>query len=160
MAKKMAPIRPSPCAVEWALLAVAFAEDEEEVAEDVELPVEETGAAVVADDDEPVLELEPVEVEVEVPVLVVEEPVLVVVPVVVAVVEAPVDDAVLDAAAVDCPPLPVEVRIAVRRFPMLLLATHLPATFWLVSYAPTSPAWQQNPFPSYPTQRFHEESAH
>jgi len=124
----MAPIRPSPCAVEWALLAVAFAEDEEEVAEDVELPVEETGAAVVADDDEPVLEpvleLEPVEVEVEVPVLVVEEPVLVVVPVVVAVVEAAPDDAVLDAAAVDWPPLPVEVRTAVRRFPILLLATH------------------------------------
>jgi hypothetical protein len=109
-------------------LAVAFAEDEEEVAEDVELPVEETGAAVVADDDEPVLEpvleLEPVEVEVEVPVLVVEEPVLVVVPVVVAVVEAAPDDAVLDAAAVDWPPLPVEVRTAVRRFPILLLATH------------------------------------
>lgn len=125
----MAPIKPRPCAVEWALLAVAFAEEEEEVAEDVELPVEETGAAVVAvDDDEPVLEpeleLEPVEVEVEVPVLVVEEPVLVVVPVLVPVVEAAADEAVLDAAAVDCPPLPVEVRTAVRRDPMLLLETH------------------------------------
>jgi hypothetical protein len=64
------------------------------------------------------------------------------------------------AAEVAAAPVPVDVRTAVRRDPTSPLATQVPATFLLISYAPTIPVSQQNPFPLYPLHKLQEESAH
>jgi hypothetical protein len=71
--------------------------------------------------------------------------------------EADEDD---EAAEVAAAPVPLYVRTAVWREPTSPLATHVPATDLLVSYAPTIPASQQNPLPIYPAYKFQDESAH
>jgi len=63
-------------------------------------------------------------------------------------------------AEVAVAPVPVELRTPERREPTDPSATQVPATDLVISYAPTIPVSQQNPFPSYPIHKLQEESAH